>query len=69
MQPTVLVPLAKGFEEMEAVITIDVLRRAEIDVFVAGLGGPGPVLGSRGITVMADAHSMRSSYPMGLVER
>lgn len=56
MNPTVLVPLAEGFEEMEAVIIIDVLRRAEIDVVVAGLAGPGPVLGSRGITVMAEAH-------------
>ncbi len=56
MNPTVLVPLAKGFEEMEAVIIIDVLRRAEIDVMVAGLEGPGPVLGSRGITVVAEAH-------------
>lgn len=55
MKKSVLVPLAAGFEEMEAVIIIDVLRRAEIDVTVAGLAGVGPVLGSRGITVMAEA--------------
>ncbi len=55
MKKTVLVPLAEGFEEMEAVIIIDVLRRAEIDVTVAGLSGPGPVLGSRGISVVAEA--------------
>lgn len=55
MTRRVLVPLAEGFEEMEAVIVIDVLRRAEVDVIVAGLDGPGPVLGSRGITVVAEA--------------
>jgi 4-methyl-5(b-hydroxyethyl)-thiazole monophosphate biosynthesis len=49
----VLVPLAEGFEELEAVCLIDVLRRAEIPVVVAGLA-PGPVRGSHGITLLAD---------------
>lgn len=54
MQRVALVPLAPGFEEMEAVIIVDVLRRAGIEVALAGLDGAGPVLGSRGITVSAE---------------
>ncbi len=49
----VVVPLAPGFEEIEAVTVIDVLRRAEIEVITASLD-PGPVRGAHGITVIAD---------------
>src|SRR5688572_33150358 len=51
--PIVLVPLAPGFEEIEAVTIIDVLRRAEVEVRVAGLA-PGPVRGAHGIEVAVD---------------
>lgn len=50
----VLIPLAAGFEELEAVTVIDLLRRAEIEVVVAGLA-PGPVTGSHGIALGTDA--------------
>ena len=49
----VLVPLAGGFEEIEAVTIIDVLRRAGLTVEVAGLAS-GPVTGAHGITLRPD---------------
>lgn len=49
----VLVPLAHGCEELEAVTIIDLLRRAEIEVVVAGLEA-GPVRASRGVQLLPD---------------
>lgn len=50
----VLVPLARGFEEIEAVSIIDVLRRAEIEVIVASLDDKNIVKGANGISVLTD---------------
>ena len=50
----VLVPLANGFEEIEAVTIIDVLRRAEVEVLVASLDENKLVKGANGITIQAD---------------
>ena len=49
----VIVPLARGLEEIEAVTVIDTLRRAENDVTAAGLGGT-KIEGSHNITIQAD---------------
>jgi 4-methyl-5(b-hydroxyethyl)-thiazole monophosphate biosynthesis len=51
---TVLVPIATGFEEMEAVCIIDVLRRAEIKVIVAHVESQKEVTGANGITLVCD---------------
>ncbi len=51
--PTVLMPLAQGFEEIEAITVVDILRRAGIEVVVAGLL-PGPVSGAHAISVVPD---------------
>ncbi|BDY13857.1 DJ-1 family glyoxalase III [Hydrogenimonas cancrithermarum] len=49
----VCVPLAAGFEEIEAVSLIDVMRRGGIEVVVAGVNED-LVTGANGITVKAD---------------
>lgn len=52
--PSALVLLAEGAEEMETVITVDVLRRGEINVTVAGLAGTSSVLCSRNVKLVPD---------------
>ena len=51
--PRVLIPLAEGCEELEAVTVIDLLRRAEIEVVTAGLEA-GPVRASRNTMLVPD---------------
>ncbi len=54
---SVLLPIAKGFEELEAVALIDVMRRGGIEVRVAYLEDEFQgdlVLGANGITLQAD---------------
>ena len=54
-EPSVLVPLAPGMAEVEAVIIIDVLRRAGARVVAASVGGEaGVVTGARGVQVVSD---------------
>lgn len=52
--PGVLVLLAAGAEEMETTIVVDVLRRAEIGVVLAGIAGVAPVTCSRQVRICPD---------------
>ena len=49
----ILVPLAPGFEEMEAITVIDILRRAELNIVTAAIS-ENPVKGSHNIKITAD---------------
>jgi 4-methyl-5(b-hydroxyethyl)-thiazole monophosphate biosynthesis len=66
MAKRVLVPLASGCEELEAVTIIDLLRRAGIEVVVAGLD-QGVVTASRGVRLVPDTtldEALRQEYDM-----
>ncbi|XP_074654836.1 Parkinson disease protein 7 homolog [Tubulanus polymorphus] len=54
MAPTALVILAEGAEEMETVITVDILRRGSVSVTVAGLDGSDVVKCSRDVLIKPD---------------
>ena len=55
MAKKVLIPVADGSEEIEAVCLIDTLRRAGTDLTVASVAGP-QVTASRGVKIVADAN-------------
>jgi protein deglycase len=66
----VLVILANGCEELEAVTVIDLLRRAEVDVTTASLDNGKdvtPITASRGVVLLADTtldEAVKSDYDM-----
>lgn len=62
----VLIPLAQGCEELEAVTVADILRRAGIRVITAGLES-GPVRASRGMVLVPDTtldEALQHGYDM-----
>ncbi len=64
--PKVLLPLAQGCEELEAVTIIDLLRRAGIDVVTAGLDAQ-PVTASRNTVLIPDTDlntALKDDYDM-----
>ena len=64
--PQVLIPLAQGCEELEAITIIDLLRRAGIEVTSAGLDTRS-VTASRGVTLIPDTDlesALKSDYDM-----
>ena len=64
----VLVPLAQGCEELEAVSIIDLLRRAQFEVISAGLEPQlSPVKASRGTSLLPDTsldEALKTDYDM-----
>ncbi len=55
MAKKVLIPIANGTEEIEAVCLIDILRRAEAFVTVASVESSLQITASRGVRIIADA--------------
>ena len=58
--------LAEGFEEIEALTPLDLLRRAGVDVKTVGIGGK-RVVGSHGIAVEADINENEVSGPLDMI--
>ncbi len=54
MNENIVIVLAEGFEEIEAVTAVDVLRRADLDVILVGVGGTA-ITGAHGVTYQCDA--------------
>ncbi|MFA6581067.1 MAG: DJ-1/PfpI family protein, partial [Paludibacter sp.] len=46
--------LADGFEEIEAIAPIDILRRADVEVITVSVSAVNTVRGAHGISVIAD---------------
>ena len=64
--PRVLVPLAQGCEELEAITIIDLLRRAGIEVISAGLDSEN-ITASRGVKLIPDMDlesALKDDYDM-----
>ncbi len=63
---SVLVPLAQGCEELEAITIVDLLRRAGVEVVTAGLDDK-PVTASRGTVLVPDTtldEALKRDYDM-----
>jgi protein deglycase len=58
----VLIHLADGFEEIEAITPVDVLRRAGCEVIMVSVTGRNEVTSSRGVVLVADTHFVEADY-------
>lgn len=61
----IYVHLAEGFEEIEALATVDVLRRAEIEVKLVSITGDRVVTGAHSIQAVADLLFEEADYEQG----
>ena len=62
MKNAILVHLATGFEETEAISIIDVLRRAQLNVVTVSVTGSLQITGAHSITVSADQLFEETDY-------
>lgn len=63
----ILIPIASGTEEMEAIMIIDILRRANADVVVASVEDELEILASRKVKLEADVlldEAVKLSYDL-----
>jgi protein deglycase len=60
----VLIHFANGFEEVEAITPVDVLRRAGCEVVTVSVTGKKEVTSTRGLTVLADKLFSEADYEM-----
>jgi len=61
----VFIFLAEGFEETEAIGTIDVMRRGELNVTIVSVTGKSLVTGAHGIVVQSDTLFENTDYSKG----
>ena len=66
---TVYLFLATGFEEIEALTIVDMLRRAEIDITTVSISRNLQVEGAHGITVTADCTWVECKPLVSLLQR
>lgn len=53
--------LAEGFEEVEAIATLDVIKRAKIDIETVGVGSKN-ITGAHGVTVRCDIDTDEATF-------
>lgn len=58
----ILIHFANGFEEVEAITPVDVLRRAGCEVITVSVTGKKEVTSARGVTILADKLFEESDY-------
>ena len=59
---TAIVLLAEGFEECEGLLTVDLLRRAGVEVITASIMGKKEVFSSHKVRIMADALAEETDF-------
>ena len=63
--PKTFIFLAPGFEETEAIVPIDILRRAQIEVETESITSQKEVTGAHGVTVLADSLFENTDFSKG----